>query len=311
MPLTFEQYNFAPEPRDLEAIYSSGYLGVRADEVSWKRLRSAAPRFLTEYPSAARGAGRKSLPYLAVLEFEPEFGAYEKQTTGDCVSHATRNAGMIDYCIDAKFGETTYEGRLATENIYGYRGHGGQGASCARLASYVGQTGPGGFLVRKRYGSVDLSRYNSSIGHNWGRAGTPSSLNKIAEKNKSLRVLSAKNKADAMAALASGFGISCCSGLGFSNRRNDHGIAEQRGSWAHAMACIGCDDTDEAKQIGGGTLWLIQNSWGSWNSGPKRNNQPDGSFWIRDSVFQRMLRGGGCWVIASVRGYNRELNYGV
>lgn len=312
--LTFEDYNMTPTPEQLLEIYSSGYRGVLHDRASYVSLRRSIPRFYDIFPEAkASGRGKVSSPYKACLALEPEFGRYEAQTTGDCVSHSTRNAGMIDYCIDALFGETDYLGRFATENIYGYRGHGGQGASCSRLAGYVSQNGPGGFLVRKRYesgsSSVDLSVYNSRIGHNWGPRGTPSWVNKIAEKNKALRVFSVKSVEEAIDAISMGFGISMCSGYGFSSSRNEDGLCERRGGWSHAMAWIGVDDTDWAHQKYNGPLFLVQNSWGKWNSGPKRNDQPDGSFYIRPNVASSMIRGGGGFVISSVRGYNRELVY--
>jgi C1A family cysteine protease len=73
------------------------------------------------------------------------------------------------------------------------------------------------------------------------------------------------------------------------------------------MAWIACDDTEWAYKKYGGPLFLIQNSWGEFNGGPKRNDQPDGSFWIRPAVAKSMLSDGGGWVIASVRGFEREL----
>lgn len=312
--LTFEDYDMAPEPQQIQAIYDSGFKGVLQDKASYVAMRRVAPRFHTAFKeSIGRGKGRVSLPFKAILSLDNKFGSDENQTTGDCVSHSTRNAGSIDYGVDAYFGETKYSGRFATENIYGYRGHSGQGANCSRLASYVSQNGPGGFLIRKKYesgnNSVDLSRYNGSIGHNWGRSGTPSWLNEIASENKALRVFSLKSIDEAIDALACGFGISMCSGYGFSSKRNEDGLAEKQGSWAHAMAWIAADDSDWAHQKYGGPLILVQNSWGLWNSGPKRNDQPDGSFWIRSSVAKAMINGGGGWVIASVRGYNRELVY--
>lgn len=231
----------------------------------------------------------------------------------NCVSHSSRNAGMIDYCVDAMFGETTYEGRFCTENIYGYRGHGGQGASCARLAKYVSQSGPGGFLVRKRYedgnNSIDLSKYDWRKGHNWGRRGTPSWINKIASANKGLKVWNIKSVEEARDAIASGFGLSVCSGYGFSRKRNKDGVAERSGGWNHAMSWIAVDDSDWAHSNYDGPLFLIQNSWGRFNSGGKRHDQPDGSFFIRPKIAERMIRGGGCFAIASIRGYNRELVY--
>ena len=64
-------------------------------------------------------------------------------------------------------------------------------------------------------------------------------------------------------------------GYGFSSRRDSNGIAKRSGGWSHAMAWIACDDTHERYKE---TLFLVQNSWGKWNSGPKVHGQPDGSF---------------------------------
>tara|TARA_R100000808_G_scaffold2159_1_gene9054 strand:+ start:1477 stop:2529 length:1053 start_codon:yes stop_codon:yes gene_type:complete len=258
------------------------------------------------------GRGKISLPYKAVLQLEPEFGGYEPQTTGDCVSHATRNSGMLDYCIDAAFGETDYKGRLATENIYGWRGHGGQGASCSDLCGYVSDDGPGGFLVRGDYSSgsnsEDLSSYNSRTGHNWGRRGTPGWLNKIAAKNKSKHVALITNTDELCDAIGNGYGVAVCSDYGFNSDRGRFGVARPRGSWSHAMTFIGCidDEDNEAYKHYGERLFLIQNSWGDWISGPTYLDQPVGSFWVTDRVAGRMLNARGSWLISRVDGINRR-----
>lgn len=308
-------YDMSPTPEQINEIYSNGFQGVIPDKAAYYSLRGQTERFYNAFPQAIGvGKGKVSLPFKAVLSLEPEFGRYEAQTTGDCVSHNTRNAGMVDYCIDALFGETIYKGRFATENIYGARGHRGQGANCSTLANYVSQNGSGGFLVRGKYtskdgkNSVDLSVYRSSIGASWGPM-TPSWVNEIASENKALQVYAIKSMEEYRDAIATGFGVSMCSGYGFSSSRNEDGLSEQRGSWSHAMAHIGCDDTDWAHQKYNGMLGLIQNSWGVFNSGPKRNDQPDGSFWVRPQVVQKLINAGGCFCIASVRGYNRELVY--
>lgn len=308
----FPERNFSPE--ELLKIYDNGFEGTLYDPTAEAALYGVADTFYTALPQAASiGKGKLSTPFKFAVALDPDFGIYERQTTGDCVSHATRNGGMLDYCADVVFGETKYQGRFCTENIYGYRGHGGQGASCARLCLYTSQDGPGGFLTRQKYTSedgrysIDLSNYKSSIGHNWGRSGTPSWLNKIAAKNKALRVFDVTSIDEARDVIAMGFGINMCSGLGFSSSRNEDGLAEQRGRWAHAMAWVAVDDTPWAHDKYGGPLFLVQNSWGRWNGGPKRNEQPDGSFWIRPSVARSMINGRGGWAIASIRGYDREL----
>ena len=57
------------------------------------------------------------------------------------------------------------------------------------------------------------------------------------------------------------------------------------GSWAHAMAWITCDDTGKEP------AFLVQNSWGKWNSGGHQNEGPipDGSFLIHADVAAGML----------------------
>ena len=82
---------------------------------------------------------------------------YRKPNTGDCVSHSTRNAVDISRAVEIHVdGEReNWLARGATEAIYGCRGHGGQGMSCSRAATFVSQSG--GVLVRKNYpGVADL-----------------------------------------------------------------------------------------------------------------------------------------------------------
>lgn len=297
-------------PAEVQGLYEDNtFVGIIPDSDYTTAFREAVPNFYSVFPSSkGLGQGRLSLPYLACLELDKNYGKCENQTTGDCVSHATRNSGMLDYCIDAIMGETSYEGRLATENIYGARGHGGQGASCDRLAGYVSGSGRGGFLVRKEYNSsgksVDLSTYNSRIGHSWGSSGTPNWVNALATQNKAFLVFKVESLDEERDAIASGFGISACSGLSFYKIRNDDGVAKRTPEgWSHAMAHIGFDDTDQSRQRYGGPLVLIQNSWGLWNEGPKAHDQPDGSFWVQGKYSDKMSR----YVIGSVTGYKREV----
>ena len=51
------------------------------------------------------------------------------------------------------------------------------------------------------------------------------------------------------------------------------------------------------------TLFLIQNSWGKFNSGPKMHEQPDGSFWVREKDAAGMLNQNGAWAFSDVDGF--------
>lgn len=129
------------------------------------------------------GKGKLSVPYKSVLKFDKN-PYNERQTTGDCVSHGTRNACDISRAveIDVHGEKESWVARGATEAIYGARGWSGQGMSCARAAEFVSQIG--GILVRQDYkGVVDLSKYNGNLGANWGGRGLPDPVMDLANNH--------------------------------------------------------------------------------------------------------------------------------
>ena len=109
-----------------------------------------------------------------------------------------------------------------------------------------------------------------------------------------------KSVEEARDAIANGYALSVCSNYGFSSRRNEHGIARRSGSWNHAMSWTAMDDS---REIHNETLFLIQNSWGAFNGGPKRHDQPDGSFWVREKDARGMLNQNGAWAYSDVDGF--------
>lgn len=227
----------------------------------------------------------------------------------NCVSHGTRNAVDLTRAVEihVEKEKEAWIARGATEAIYGSRGHGGQGMSCSRAAEFVNKIG--GVLVRKNYeGIIDLTKYNSTIGSRWGSSGVPESVKKLAQKHQIQTVSNIQSVEEARDALANGYGLSVCSSYGFSNKRNDKGISNVSGSWAHCMAWIACDDT------GSEPLFLVQNSWGKWNSGghPDWGKIPDGSFLIAADVAAGMIRGGGAFAFSAFDGFPPQKlpNYG-
>jgi hypothetical protein len=60
---------------------------------------------------------------------------------------------------------------------------------------------------------------------------------------------------------------------------------------------------DDTREVHNETLFLIQNSWGAFNSGPKGHDQPDGSFWVREKDARGMLAQNGAWVFSDVDGF--------
>jgi hypothetical protein len=255
----------------------------------------------------ATGKGMLSLPYKAIQHFYPNFGTDENQTTGDCVSHSTRNAIDVTRCYEIlyKKEKEVFVARAATEPIYGFRGHGGQGMHCSQAARFVAVDG--GVLLREKYPDigVDLSKYDAKIGINWGSRGVPE---KVMQKAKEHQIVATTvgTIEQARDLLANGYALSVCSNYGFSNVRDKNGISETNGTWGHAMAWIGCDDTKERANE---TLFLVPNSWGKWNSGPRVHGQPEGSFWIRQKVAEAMIGYGAAFAFSNFKGFQRKMNW--
>lgn len=288
-------------PRKILNHYRNGFTGAICDPEDVAKLMGELPMPVfgaAAYDLWGSGEGKLSLPFKSLLKFDKSFGPSEKQTTGDCVAHATRNAIDVTRAveIDIKGEKEEFLARGASEAIYQSRGHRGQGMSCSQAARYVNQKG--GLLIRKDYGPVDLSKYNSSLGANHK---IPNSIYETeAHKHPTKTISNIRTVEEARDALANGYSISVCSGYGFSSRRDSNGIAKRGSGWSHSMAWVGCDDTRERHNE---TLFLVQNSWGMWNGGPKVHDQPDGSFWIREKDARGMLSGGGAWVFSNVEGF--------
>jgi len=294
-------------PRSILNYYKKGFTGAICDELDVKKLLGELPMPVfgaAAYDLWGSGEGKLSLPFKCLLEFDPGFGPAERQTTGDCVSHSTRNAIDVTRAVEIKNGENEdWLARGATEAIYQSRGHKQQGMTCSGATRYVYENG--GVLVRKDYGDVDLSVYNSGLGANHR---IPDSIYKTEAKKHQVKTVSnVRTVEEARDALANGYALSVCSGYGFSSRRDANGIAKRGSGWSHAMAWVACDDTRERLNE---TLFLVQNSWGMWNAGPKVHGQPDGSFWIREQDARGMLSGGGAWVYSDVDGFPpRDIKY--
>lgn len=296
-------------PKSLLDAYENGLTGSYCDKDDLDKLLGELrhPLFSVAANNLyGTGEGKISLPFRCLQKFDPSFGPLEAQKTGDCVSHSTRNAVDITRAVEIVNGDKeAFLVRSATEAIYGSRGHGGQGMSCSGASRFVSSTG--GILLRKKYDFADFSTYNHRLGMNWGRSGVPSAVKEEGKKHQVTTVSMVHTVEAARDALANGYAISVCSGQGFSSKRDKNGIANAQGSWAHAMCWIGCDDS---REIYDETLFLVQNSWGRWNSGPKRLDQPEGSFWIRESVAAKMLRADGSFVYSDVDGFEaKDVNW--
>lgn len=292
----------AKSPKDWERLYSGGFVGAfkeRQQDRKFDRIFSTVASNSDDW----KGKVVKLFDY--VLKYDDD--AYKtSQKTGDCVSHATRNAVDATRAAEIAAGESEgFYVKSATEAIYGSRGHSGQGMSCSRAAKFV--TTDGGILLRKNYPdlNLDLSSYKGSykIGMKWGRSGVPEAVKAEAKKHQVKTATRVTSLEQACSLIANGYAISACSGVGFSSKRDKNGISRAQGSWNHAMMWVAFDALEATFREFGGPLILIQNSWGKFNSGPKRHNQPDGSFWVIPRDAKRILKANGAYAFSNVNGF--------
>jgi hypothetical protein len=257
---------------------------------------------------AGSGKGKLSTPYKSVLKFFPKAFGDDRQVGPDCVSHSAPNAGDISRCveIDLRGEAEEFVARGATELVYGMRGHCGWGMSCSRAAEIVTKIG---YAIRKKYGSIDLSTYNYKLGNSWCPRNAPQELLDLVKTNLFATTTLIKTVEEARDALANGYGISICSGQGFSAVRDEKGFAKANKRWSHAMCLGACDDRLGAMDF------LVINSWGKWNSGghPDFGPIPDGSFMVKAETIQKMMNGGGTFVYSNFDGFPAQKlpDYGI
>lgn len=295
-------------PQEMIEAYEHGLVGSYCDPAATERLLASLPMPLFGQTLAGAGEGQLSLAFKSVVAYETAAGRKpydEAQTTGDCVSHAVRGAADQARANDPDIRTTEdWVDRTATEPLYGARGHGGQGASCSEIVGWANRTG--GLMLRRRYEDLglDLTQYNADIGIRWGSRGVPSSVTAVAAKHSVGTVSLVTSWQQARDCIASGYGLVCCSSVGFNSSRDSEGRLFPKGTWHHAMQWTATDDTRK-----GDCRFLVQNSWGwTWVSGTKVHDQPEGSFWIGQDVAQNMISHGGTYAVSNVVGFpKREL----
>jgi hypothetical protein len=158
------------------------------------------------------------------------------------------------------------------------------------------------------------SREKEEGAYGAGGKGDNYRVDALSKKHPCKHVVKVSTWEELSAAIEAGFPVTVASGQGFSSRRSDGdgpaaGISEASGSWAHQMVIVGLR---HKKNGSPDDLALILNSWGpKWNGGGKfPSDQPDGSFWARRSVVERMIRGDS-WAIGRVDGFRwKDIHHG-
>ena len=248
--------------------------------------------------------------YCLTVEEEHAFVA-NGYAVHNCVSWATATAALTCAVSDivVRGDREAIALPIATEPIYGLRGHSGEGASCATLARAVCEGGKGGLLLRQPYPDIgeDFTTYAGQKGSRWGGRGTPEKINEEARKHqiKAWHVIESLEEVRDL--LANGYGISTCSGYSFSDKRDEWGVSDRtRAGWSHAMSWCGCDDRPATHDKYGDCLICIDQSWGNWNNGGWHADygpMPEGAFWILGRHARGMISSGGSIGFSTVNGW--------
>lgn len=289
--LTPGQFGWVPAPREVDRVLADLPIPVATREVM-STIRDT-------------GKGKVAPLHLVLAKIRPGGFPIHEQEIGDCVSHGWSLAVALLKAVQTQAKPERWAGDVATEPIYGGSrveiggGRiGGDGSVGAWAAKYVSEYG---ILLRQKYGSVDLTKYSGRAAKEWGRRGVPDDLEPTAREHPVKTVSLVNTYEDARDAIANGFPVPVCSMQGFEQRRDADGFARPRGQWAHCMCFVASDD--EYRRPG----LLCQNSWGpNWITGPKRHDQPDGSFWVDPETVTRMLRERDSFAVSNFVGFPRQ-----
>jgi hypothetical protein len=259
------------------------------------------------------GEGKKVLLYKLFEQVTGRPLVPHYQQIGDCVGHAYGLGVDVLTAVQMLMHNKSEQwvAKSATEIIYaGSRievGKGrlsGDGSHGVWAAEFIRKWG---VLLRQSYlnGAFDYTTYAGQVARTLGRrgAGVPDALEPLCKLHPVKTCALVNSWEECRDAVANGYPVTMCSNIGFTSRRDRDGFLRRgRKAWYHAMAIIGMDD--EYRRGGA----LIQNSWGgdTWVSGPKRHEQPDGSFWCDAATIDAAMKQGDSIALSGYVGYPRQ-----
>jgi hypothetical protein len=306
-------------PAEVVDAYENGFAGALppTPEVleEFEETVEATGGVLYGADAAAQGgfeeshAGRLVAHWTHVERLYPGCWPGAAQQRGDCVSHGDKNAKFYSHCGDIVVGKPDEktglvegvveipevgikQGAFSTEVSYWYRGYNGDGWMCAAASSVSLKFA--GLVPRKNYPDIgiDLTRYSGQLAGKYGARKPPQEIADALDNNLVYTATRLRSFEEIRDFLGNGYGMNSCGSEGFSSSRDENGVSSRKGSWSHSMAYVGADDRAETHSKYGGPLVLVLNSWGKFNSGPRKVlgtdlQIPEGSFWARWKDIQR------------------------
>ncbi len=321
-----ENYGYTPNPTGVEQFIK---------ELPKPYFRQAGA------DAMAKAEGKDTFLYRSLLRaHEARYGTpfvVGRQQIGSCVAWGAHHAVWCAEAVSWELGEIPEPPlRPVTSVIYGGSrvearqdnpegfdgssprggfGDGSFGAAAARWLKEFGvvyaQDYPGIFDYTSDGFTGSREREEGAYGA--GGKGDNYRVDKLAKQHPCKHVVKVETWDELCAAIESGYPVTVASGQGFSSRRSEGtgpeaGIAEASGVWMHQMVCLAIR---HRKNGSPDDLALILNSWGpnASSGGKYPPDQPDGSFWARRSVVERMIRSDS-WAIGGVDGFKyRDISH--
>lgn len=245
----------------------------------------------------------------------------------NCVSHGW--ARGIQDLIYVDLAAAVLDGRLtldearklalqvATEPVYALSrvevGRGRLGRDDGSIGAWAAEAVTKyGILLRRAYGSLDLTTYSGQLAKRLGApgAGLPDELEPTARQYAVSRAPLVVTDDEAQAALYNLYPIPICSSQGFTEQRDKYGFCDPRGTWKHCMCGRGIV---KARRAGKSILAVpIQQSWGENPTGPstitldsgREVELPQGVFLCEFDVFVgKILRARDSFAPAGPQGF--------
>jgi hypothetical protein len=268
--------------------------------------------YLSQQDHAIRGTG-EGQTVLLWKAFEKVTGkAYEPhdQEIGDCVSHGFGLGVDFLTALQIEMGKPEkWVAEAATEILYG----GGRVEAGGIRDTQDGSTGHWqaefltmwGVLLRQEYpGGHDFRKYSGKKAKEIGFKGVPDELEPLCKLHPVKTCALVKSYPEFRDAVSNGYPVAICSNVGFGDgsnewvRDSEGFLRRKRSPWYHCM--LGAAVDDNPRRPGG----LIFNSWGrKWVTGPRRLEQPDGTFWVDADTLDAMLSQGDSMALSNYVGY--------
>lgn len=249
--------------------------------------------------------GKVHTPYKKFQTFDPT-AFLLAQEGPDCTSFGAWMAYDATRSKEIEKGEKEqYYKRTATEPIYAQRGGNHRGMAPSLAARWLHDFGG---VAREKYGNIDLTKYNHSLGASWWRE-TPKVIVEAAKLHPANFIALCESAEDLVEGLARGLCAFSGGTEGFSSRRDKDGFAKVVTKWNHCMPVLAADARGKRD---GFLFW----TWGDWNSGGSpdwagRTGLPPGTFMCDWDIMDRRIRSHkSTWLVGDVTGWKQDEVWG-